>query len=91
MAGCVGQTLGSIHAFTADNPTLAKRFNHDALFHAIRLEPYLEATAAKHPALKPQLLALCEQVLKTKRVLVHGDVSPKNILLAEDGPILLDA
>ncbi len=91
MAGYVGQTLGSIHAFTADNPTLAKRFNHDALFHAIRLEPYLEATAAKHPTLKPQLLALCEQVLKTKRVLVHGDVSPKNILLAENGPILLDA
>jgi aminoglycoside phosphotransferase (APT) family kinase protein len=27
----------------------------------------------------------------TRRVLVHGDVSPKNILVGKNGPILLDA
>jgi aminoglycoside phosphotransferase (APT) family kinase protein len=28
---------------------------------------------------------------QTKRVLVHGDVSPKNILVGPNGPVLIDA
>ncbi|MET0310429.1 MAG: aminoglycoside phosphotransferase family protein [Burkholderiaceae bacterium] len=87
----VGDVLGLIHAATADDEALAARFATDDNFHAIRLEPYLVETARVHPALAPQLLATVERTASTKRVLVHGDVSPKNILVGPQGPVLLDA
>lgn len=87
----VGALLGRIHAFSAADAKLATRFPTDDLFHALRLEPYLLATAARHPDLATQLEALVQRTATTKRALVHGDVSPKNILVGATGPVLLDA
>src|SRR5205085_10506938 len=71
--------------------SVAQTFANDAVFHSIRLEPYLEATARAHPALASVLMALSCETLATKIALVHGDVSPKNILVGKRGPIFLDA
>jgi aminoglycoside phosphotransferase (APT) family kinase protein len=90
-AEAVADRLLAIHAATADDPAVARRFQTDEIFHAIRLEPYLEATARVHVDLAPQLAALVERTAATKRALVHGDVSPKNILIGPDGPVFLDA
>jgi aminoglycoside phosphotransferase (APT) family kinase protein len=90
-ARATGDVLGRIHAATADDAALAQRFANDANFHALRLEPYLVETAREHPELADTLLALVERTANTRRVLVHGDVSPKNILLGPAGPVLLDA
>jgi len=90
-AGTVGDMIGKIHAATAGSETVAAGFANDATFHAIRIEPYLEATARAHPDLADKLLALAAETLAAKRALVHGDVSPKNILVGPQGPILLDA
>src|SRR3954463_4234047 len=40
----LGDVLGRIHAATADDATLARRFGNDADFYALRLEPYLVET-----------------------------------------------
>jgi aminoglycoside phosphotransferase (APT) family kinase protein len=90
-AAAVGATLGRIHAATADQPELAARFRTDALFHAIRLDPYLHASARAHPDLAGRLHELAATTAATRRVLVHGDFSPKNILLGPHGPVFLDA
>ncbi len=90
-AAAVGRALGRIHAGTAAKPDIAIRFPSDDIFHAIRLEPYLVATARAHPDLAPRLEALVQTTAATKRTLVHGDVSPKNIMLGPHGPVLLDA
>jgi aminoglycoside phosphotransferase (APT) family kinase protein len=87
----VGITLARIHGGTANDPAVAARFQTDAIFHAIRLEPYLEATARVHPSLAAPLCELVHTTARTRRALVHGDVSPKNILLGPDGPVFLDA
>jgi aminoglycoside phosphotransferase (APT) family kinase protein len=87
----VGDVLGRIHAATADDAALAARFATDANFYAIRLEPYLVETARVHPALADRLLATVARTADTRRVLVHGDVSPKNIMVGPNGPVLLDA
>ena len=58
-----------------------------ASFKAIRLEPYLLATAEHHPDLREPLLELAEQSAQSKHSLIHGDVSPKNMLLGPDGPV----
>ncbi|MBI3374637.1 MAG: aminoglycoside phosphotransferase family protein [Betaproteobacteria bacterium] len=87
----VGDRLARIHAATAGNSAIAGRFATDAGFHAIRLEPYLVATARRHPALATRLLALAERTAATRLCLVHGDVSPKNLLIGPQGPVFLDA
>jgi aminoglycoside phosphotransferase (APT) family kinase protein len=90
-AAAVGRSLVAIHAGTAGDPEVAARFATDAIFHAIRLEPYLEATARAHPDLEPALLRLVATTAATRHALVHGDVSPKNILVGPNGPVFLDA
>jgi aminoglycoside phosphotransferase (APT) family kinase protein len=87
----VGRRLARIHATSARDPSCAAEFPTDAIFHAIRLEPYLLATARAHPDLAPRLEALAGTTAATKRALVHGDVSPKNILCGPGGPVFLDA
>jgi aminoglycoside phosphotransferase (APT) family kinase protein len=83
--------LARLHAASAHDPALAAQFRTDAIFHAIRLEPYLLATALRHADLAPRLHALAERTAATRVALVHGDVSPKNILLGPRGPVFLDA
>lgn len=90
-AATVGERLALIHNATADRPDVAARFATDAGFHAIRLEPYLLAAARAHPDRAAALGALVETTAATRRVLVHGDVSPKNILIGPNGPVFLDA
>jgi aminoglycoside phosphotransferase (APT) family kinase protein len=90
-AAAVGSTLVRIHSSTASDPTVAPDFPTEAIFHAIRLEPYLLATAERHPHLGPALAALVGTTVATRHALVHGDVSPKNILVGPAGPVFLDA
>jgi aminoglycoside phosphotransferase (APT) family kinase protein len=91
MAAQVGDILGRIHAATADRPEVQARFATDELFYAIRLEPYLVTAARAHARLADRMLALAATTAGTKRTLVHGDFSPKNILIGAEGPVILDA
>jgi aminoglycoside phosphotransferase (APT) family kinase protein len=90
-AAAMGDLLGRIHAASARDSTLPARFATDVSFHALRIDAYLLATARAHPDLAARIEPIAAQTARTKRVLVHGDVSPKNIMLGPDGPILLDA
>jgi aminoglycoside phosphotransferase (APT) family kinase protein len=90
-AVAVGRTLARIHAFAAARPALAADFDSQAIFFAIRLEPYLLATAERHTELAPQLRALVHTTQTQAKTLVHGDVSPKNILVDGHAPVFLDA
>ena len=90
-AADVGRKLCAIHNATARRGDIAAAFATDANFHAIRLEPYLLAAARAHPSLANILTNLVERTAGTRLALVHGDVSPKNILVGPQGPVFLDA
>ena len=90
-ARSVGERLARIHSAAAREPALAERFANHETFHAIRLEPYLLATAEARPECAAALRALAETTASHRLTLVHGDVSPKNILVGGDGPVFLDA
>ena len=90
-AAQVGVRLAAIHGASAGRADIAAAFPTDAIFHAIRLEPYLVATGRAHPDLAGKFEALVRRTAETKRALVHGDVSPKNILCGPEGPVFLDA
>jgi aminoglycoside phosphotransferase (APT) family kinase protein len=87
----VGRRLARIHAGTARGGEFKEVFPRNDIFHAIRLEPYLEATARNHPDLHDVLFALSERTHVTRLAMIHGDVSPKNILIGPEGPVFLDA
>ncbi|HWJ72018.1 MAG TPA: aminoglycoside phosphotransferase family protein [Kaistia sp.] len=90
-AASVGDLIGRIHAASTAEDFDDEPFRNAEDFRALRLDPYLRFTAGRHPALAERLDALADGLDIARRVLVHGDVSPKNILLRAGTPILLDA
>lgn len=91
-ASSLGQVLARLHGATANRPAIAAAFADAApLFHALRLDAYLLAAGREHPDYADVLERLVARTAETRRVLVHGDVSPKNILVGPAGPVLLDA
>jgi fructosamine-3-kinase len=90
-AAKTGGLLGKIHAKSAFDPKIAETFATDRLFYALRIEPYLLAAAEKHPEAAPHIKEIAERTLSAKIALVHGDVSPKNILIGRTNPVFLDA
>jgi tRNA A-37 threonylcarbamoyl transferase component Bud32 len=87
----VGDLVGRLHAASAADPDCAVRFATDTNFDALRIEPYLHVTAEAHPDLRARLIELAGTTARTHLAVVHGDVSPKNILIGPDGPVLIDA
>ncbi len=90
-AARVGTTVAGIHRATAGDKEVAKRFATDSIFYALRLESYLVATAMQHADVSEALHRLVQTTAQTKLALVHGDISPKNILIGKQGPVFLDA
>jgi thiamine kinase-like enzyme len=89
----VADALGRIHAATLNDQSAAEEFPTDDLIDALRLDPYLRYTAGRHPDLADRILAVLAITASSKLALVHGDVSPKNILVSRHDahPVLLDA
>ncbi len=89
----VADALGRIHAATLNDAGAAAEFPTDDLIDALRFDPYLRTLAARYPDLDGSILATMERSRRTHLALVHGDVSPKNILVsvADGHPVLLDA
>lgn len=90
-AAQVGAALAAIHNSTSFDDVVAKDFDSDELFRQLRISPYLDATAAAHPDLADRIGDIAAALAGTKVALVHGDVSPKNILHGPHGPVILDA
>lgn len=87
----VGRCLGAIHLGTFEDVVIAREFANDQTFFDIRLEPYLLTTAERHPNLADRFHELADITAKSKTALVHGDISPKNILIGPHGPLFIDA
>lgn len=90
-ATAVGHLIGRLHCASADSSELAGAFDTRENFYALRLDPYLVAMSSRHPSLAQRLETLARQTASIRTALVHGDVSPKNILVGPKGPVLLDA
>ncbi len=86
-----GMLLGSLHAVTARNPErYAREFADASFFESLRLEPYYLSTASACPAAAEFLQQLCVDSRAHRQALVHGDYSPKNVLVQAGRLVLLD-
>jgi 5-methylthioribose kinase len=90
-AGKVGSTLARIHAASAGQADIIAAFANQDLFFALRIEPYLLHTARAHANHAAEIEALANGLRASRTALMHGDVSPKNILCGPEGPVFLDA
>lgn len=83
--------LGTIHREGAVHKSeLEPVFGDRGFFESLRLEPYFGYTASQVPAAQSFLLTLIDETRAHIETLVHGDYSPKNILVYDDRLILLD-
>ena len=81
----VAHCLAAWHGASAGQSVLSQAFDHDLDFIAIRLDPYFNATALRHPDCADALHGLVQQTLSHKHALVHGDVTRLLIDLEKDG------
>lgn len=91
----IGNDLGEIlaiwHNFGASNAQVRSDYSEDSLFEQLRVTPFYRSVAGKNENLAPAINKLIEEITTVKLTLVHGDFSPKNILItAEHKPIVLD-
>jgi 5-methylthioribose kinase len=86
-----GDTLGWLHAATADDAEIAGAFGDYEAFALLRLDPYHGVVIDRLPRLADALAPLVDELRETRKCLVHGDYAPKNILLGRDGAWILDA
>lgn len=85
-----GRILSKIHDFSFYNENIASQFIEDKVFRQLRIDPYYYFTAKQHPDLEGLILDAASTLLNTKSVLVHGDYSPKNFIVGDQGLFLLD-
>jgi thiamine kinase-like enzyme len=63
----------------------------DSLFEQLRVTPFYRAVAKVNPPLDSRIQDLITEITTAKTTLVHGDFSPKNIMISgSDKPIVLD-
>jgi aminoglycoside phosphotransferase (APT) family kinase protein len=86
-----GDLLARVHRESAARCAgFAARFSDTSYFESLRLEPYYEYSAREAPEAVEFLVALCQRTRSRKLSLVHGDFSPKNLLVDADRMVLLD-
>jgi 5-methylthioribose kinase len=86
-----GQMLGTIHRTAAlRRAELEPQFSDRSFFESLRIEPYYHFTLTQVPAAEDFLGALIQQTRARCLTLVHGDFSPKNILVNNGKLVLLD-
>lgn len=90
-AGAVADVLAKIHLASMQPDFNRTAFENRDDFFSIRLEPYLIHTANCHAGIAGRLHDLAARFHASEIGLVHGDVSPKNIMIDRGVPILLDA
>jgi aminoglycoside phosphotransferase (APT) family kinase protein len=89
-AELAGSILGEIHERTTYNEALRRKFDTTANFYQLRIEPYLLTTGARHVALQEAFDSEAARIASVHEALVHGDFSPKNILIGADRMVVLD-
>ncbi len=85
-----GRLLGAWIRESARRPEWQAEFGDLTVFGELRVDPYYRSTAARHPALRERFTKLIEECLQRRVSLVHGDYSPKNLLVRGRALMVID-
>lgn len=84
------ELISKIHRTSTGDPRAIAEFDTTPNFRQLRIEPYLLTTGQRHPEWQFLFEAEATRLATTREGLVHGDFSPKNILISGDRMVLLD-
>ena len=86
-----GELLAAIHRGSClERREVEPVFRDQSFFFSLRLEPYYLYTASREPIAAVFLRELVEETQARRFAFVHGDYSPKNVLVRGHQLILLD-
>lgn len=89
-AKSAAKTLSLIHARSyLINDSLKQEFSNQKYFNQLRIDPFHRFLIQKYPQLSKPIHQLIDELSLQKTCLVHGDFSPKNMLVQQDGEIVL--
>jgi hypothetical protein len=86
-----GRWLGTVHRESwRRRDELSVTFDDRSFFESLRIEPYYQYTASQVPEAAGFLTDLIASTRSRRLALVHGDFSPKNVLVHDGRLVLLD-
>jgi 5-methylthioribose kinase len=90
----VARRAGEIHramlAASRASASWAEEFGDLAVFEDLRVDPYHRFTAARHPDLASHFDRAIERARNVKSGIVHGDWSPKNLMVSGNSVMAID-
>jgi 5-methylthioribose kinase len=89
VAAVLGTTLAKWHNFGESDKEARLQFMEDSLFEQLRIDPFYRFVAAKNELLKPVISKLIKELEGDKTTIVHGDFSPKNIMVGMDDQVYI--
>jgi aminoglycoside phosphotransferase (APT) family kinase protein len=89
VASRLGRCLAAWHAAARTHPAEAAAIDAPSAFEALRVTPYYRTAARRNRDVAPLIRRTCERMLETRVALVHGDLTPKNVLCG-DGVWVID-
>ena len=81
-AEAAGTMLGSLISSSWNDPEAQRLFGDQSVFRQLRIDPYYRFTAEAVPEFAPYLNRVMEHSAARAVSLVHGDWSPKNLLVS---------
>jgi tRNA A-37 threonylcarbamoyl transferase component Bud32 len=81
VAARLGSILAGWHLATLDNRSVESCFDDYEAFRQLRVRPYHEHVAVSHPEVADAIHSVVDIMEMQRRCLVHGDYSPKNVLV----------
>jgi len=90
IAACCGDLLSLLHAKSWQHETVRERLANRQFFMDLRIDPYYRYLLRSHEDLGPSIELLVTSLAENACTLVHGDYSPKNLLVHKQGVMLVD-
>jgi 5-methylthioribose kinase len=87
----LGKTLATWHNYGEHTGDDKNKFLEDSLFEQLRIDPFYRFVATKNQSIEVPIRKLINELEGDKTTIVHGDFSPKNIMISmQDDVYILD-
>jgi len=90
LARRAGVALGLFIRGSWQSPYFERRYADREAFDQLRTDPYYRTIAKRHPDIDGPVNELIEETSGRRAALVHGDWSPKNMMVTPEGMVFID-